>query len=179
MSHRSCRQHFSPWVSAEHVDSIAISDETIMTNRHRHHHHNIFLVAGEGIDINMRNVPEGNVSILLARLAVNLCELRRPFVKIDFSTIIEVEDGNEVELVIALRRTCNGNSTILETYELEFDNVESLPFSFTFVDKQIGFHSGCFCEYTVEIIRIDVEGGNTVNEIETNSTAINAIVQSC
>jgi len=176
MSQRNCKQHFSQWVSAEQVDIIA--DQTVMTKRHSHQN-KIFLVAGEGINIDLSNVSAGNVSILLARLAVNLCGLRRPVVKIDFSTIIEVEDGNEVELLIALRRTCNGNSTILETYELEFDNVESLPFSFTFVDDQIGCHSECYCVYTVEIIRIDVEGGTTVNEIETESTAINAIVQAC
>lgn len=178
MSHRNCKQHFSQWVSAEQVDSINLTDETIMTNRHSRQNR-IFLVVGEGINIELNNVPEGNVSILLARLAINLCGLRRPFVKIDFSTIIEVEEENEVELLIALKRTCNGNTTILETYELEFDNVESLPFSFTFVDDQICCHSECFCVYTVEIIRIDVEGGTTVNEIETNSTAINAIVQTC
>jgi hypothetical protein len=157
---------------------MVLSVPTDMTNRHRMQN-NIFLVAGEGIDIELRNVQEGDVSILLARLPINLCCLKRPAVKIDFSTIIEVEDQSDVELEIALRRTCNGNSTILERYELEFDSVEKLPFSFTFVDNQIWPLSECNCVYTVEIIRIEVDGGTMVDELETNSTAINAIIQSC
>ncbi len=173
MSNRHCAK-FSPWVSAEHV--FWISPESHASDCCDRPRNNIFLIPGTGFNIDLSNVPEGNVSIELARLAISCALLRRALVKIDFSTIIEVEDGNEVELLIALRRTCNGISTVLETYELEFDTVESLPFSFTFTDSEIHCHHGC-CIYTVEIIRIDVEGGTTVNEIETESTAINAIVQ--
>lgn len=135
----------------------------------------LYLTCGTGYDIDLENVPEGDTSLLLASVEVNRCGLRRPLVKIDFSTIIEVEDGNEVELTIALRRTCNGVCTILQTWELEFDNVESLPFSFTYCDDAV-CPAGC-CVYTVEIIEIEVEGGQYVNELETESTAINAIVQ--
>lgn len=146
------------------------------------HHHGcdhrwpqLYLTCGTGYDIDLENVPEGDTSLLLASVDVNRWGLRRPLVKIDFSTIIEVEDGNEVELLIALRRTCNGVCTILQTWELEFDQVESLPFAFTYCDDDV-CPWGC-CTYTVEIIEIEVECGQYVNELETESTAINAIVQ--
>jgi hypothetical protein len=173
MNRRDCANH-SPWVSAEHV--FWISPESHTSDCCDRPRNNIFLIPGTGFNIDLNNVAEGTVSIELARLAISCALLRRALVKIDFSTIIEVEDGNEVELLIALKRTCNGYSTVLETYELEFDAVESLPFSFTFTDSDICCRYGC-CIYTVEIVRIDVEGGTRVNEIETESTAINAIVQ--
>lgn len=139
------------------------------------HRPQLHLTCGTGYDIDLENVPEGETSLLLASVKVNRRRLRRPLVKIDFSALVKVEDGNEVELVIALRRTCNGYSAILQTWELEFDTVECLPFSFTYCDDDV-CPAGC-CTYTVEIIGIVVENGETVNELETVSTAINAIVQ--
>ena len=136
----------------------------------------LFLVCGRAFDINLKDVREGSANILLARVTVDKSSCIRPIVKIDFSTIIEVEDDKEVELVIALKRTCDGHCTILQTYELEFDDVERLPFSFTFCDDDCHSLFG-ICEYTVEIIDIEVENGHKVDEIETESTAITAIVQ--
>lgn len=141
-----------------------------------HKHQQLYLTCGRGINIDLENIEEGEVSITLARVAVDTSYLENPLVKIDFSTLLEVENGNEVELVIALKRSCHGECVILEQYELEFDNIEFLPFSFTYCDHELWCHKGC-CTYTVEIIRIDVEEGTTVNEIETKNTAINAIVQ--
>lgn len=142
---------------------------------HGHHWPQLYLTCGTGYDLELEDVPEGETSLLLASVDVNRWGLRRPLVKIDFSTIIEVEDGNEVELLIALRRTCNGVGAILQTWELEFDEVENLPFAFTYCDDDVCPH-GC-CTYTVEIIAIEVECGEFVSELETESTAINAIVQ--
>ncbi len=142
-------------------------------------HPKIFLTCGVGYEFDLNNVPEGPASLLLASIEVNRSGLRRPLVKIDFSSMIEVEDGNEVELTVALRRNCNGNCTTLETWEVEFedDSSLSLPFSFTFCDDDV-CPAGC-CVYTVEIVRIEVEGGNFVNELEVENTHINAIVQDC
>ncbi|UWG95925.1 DUF4489 domain-containing protein [Dehalobacter sp. DCM] len=139
----------------------------------------VLLVCGKGKNVDLNNVYEGVLDppILLARVAVDTSCLCKPLVKIDFSTIIEADpNGDEAELVIALKRTCNGNCMILEKYELEFNDVEVLPFSFTFCDDDFHCKEGC-CIYTVEIIKIDVEGGDKLEELETNSTAINAIAQ--
>lgn len=136
----------------------------------------IHLICGEGYNIDIDNIREGPKSILLAKLPIRTSCLVNALVKIDFSTVIEVEDGNEVELIIALKRHCCGECDVLQTWELEFEEVELLPFSFTFCDDSIGPHRGC-CIYTVEIVKIKVEGGNMVNEIETSSTFINAVVQ--
>jgi hypothetical protein len=118
-------------------------------------HQQLYLICGRGINIDLEDVEEGSVSIPLARVTVDTSSSEKPLVKIDFSTLIEAEDGNEVELLIALKRTCNGDCIILEQYELEFENVELLPFSFTYCDDELSCHRGC-CTYTVEIIKIDV-----------------------
>ncbi len=140
----------------------------------------IFLVDGKGTDIDLEDVREGDVSIKLARLTIDLPGSSRPLVKIDFSTIIEVEDENEVKLVIALKRKCRrGDSVTLEQYELKFDDVEQLPFSFTYVDDDVHSRRDCHreCIYTVVIDRISVKNGSRVDELETRHTAINAVVQ--
>ncbi|NLX89004.1 MAG: DUF4489 domain-containing protein [Syntrophomonadaceae bacterium] len=122
--------------------------------------------------------------ILLARVTVDKSSCFNPKVKIDFSAIFKVEDDDDVELVIALKRDCDGHRhghhhghhTILQTWKLEFNDVEELPFSFTFCDQD--FPSGCgICEYTVEIIDINVRGGERVDELRVRNAAINAIVQ--
>lgn len=140
--------------------------------------HGVLLFCGEGKNIDKRNVPTGELDppIRLARISVDTTCLCRPIVIINFSTIIEVEpNGGEVELKIALKRNCNGFCEILETYELEFEgDVEVLPFSFTFCDQDFNCQRGC-CVYTVEIIKIENE--SYIDELETNSTAINAIAQ--
>ncbi len=140
------------------------------------HEQKIFVVCGKGCNIELDNVREGCTSIVLAELPIRTSCLVNPLIKIDFSTIIEVDDGNEVELLIALKRHCGRDCDVLHTWELEFEEVELLPFSFTYCDDSLGSHRGC-CIYTVEIVKIDVEGGNNVDEIETSSTFINAVVQ--
>jgi len=171
----SCRNYISdPHGGRKRYSSINHKDQDCCTSHHKPQQ--LYLTCGRGINIDLEDVCEGDVSILLARIAVDTSGSSKPLVKIDFSTIIEVEDNNEVELVIALKRTCHGDCLILERYELEFEDVELLPFSFTYCDDELLCHKDC-CVYTVEIIKIDVEGGNNVDEIETNSTAINAIVQ--
>lgn len=156
---------------------------SVCKDTNRHSPENIFIIPGKGINIDLNDVKEGHVSILLARLELDSrlkkafdFRSRRPLVKIDFSTIIEVEDEKKVELVIELKRKCHGESVTLEQYKLEFDDVELLPFSFTFIDDAIhDFKKHCL--YTVKIKRINVKDGKRVDEIETKNTAINAIVQ--
>ena len=137
---------------------------------------NLCLICGTGRNIDLDNVREGNVRILLAEVPVkrNACQTDSQ-VKIDFSTILKVDDNNRVILTIALRRHCDLDSTTLQEWELEFDRLEKLPFSFAFCDEFTN-RLGC-CVYTVEITHIDVRGGNRVDELKTKNTLIDAIVQ--
>lgn len=185
MSNQNCNH--SPWITAERVfrimPPINIPDccpPNLIPDHCCQRNNNMFLLPGCGINIDLKNVAKGSVSIGLANLPISCSILRGALVKIDFSTIFKVEEGKKVQLLIALKRNCNGSSTILQTYELEFDAVESLPFSFTYTDSDIwcGCGCGCWCcLYTVEIINVNVIGGNNVNRIQTNSTAMNALVQ--
>lgn len=173
----------SPWITAEHVSRIMPSTSTpscccpppsippCCCQRN-----NVFLLPGQGINIDLKNVAEGPTSIELASLPINCSILRGALVKIDFSTIFNVVDEKVVQLLVALKRTCNGNSTTLQTYELDFHTMQSVPFSFTYTDSEICCWCGC-CVYTVEIIGINVIGGYNVNKIKTSSTVINALVR--
>jgi len=148
----------------------------------------LVLFCGKGFNVDLENVREGHHDITLARVTVDKSSCFNPKVKIDFSCIFKVEDDDCVKIAIALIRDCDGDcdghhhghhhdhGTILQTWELRFDDVEELPFSFTFCDEDFPFGSG-FCEYTVEIIDIDVRGGERVDELRVKNAAINAIVQ--
>jgi hypothetical protein len=109
----------------------------------------------------------------LDRLKIDTTGLKKPLVKIEFSSLIifEAEDEEgpehevEVDLLFKLIRICDGEKECLQNwhylYEIDVENsideleVEiSQPFTITFCDRPC---SGC-CEYLIIVEGIDFEG---------------------
>lgn len=116
---------------------------------------------------------ECDQEFVLDRVIIDTTCLKRPIVKIEFSSLVafEAEDEEgaehevEVDLLFKLTRNCNGTEETLQTwrYLKEFDvenNIDELeveisePFTITFCDQAC---PGC-CEYKIVVTGRDFEG---------------------
>ena len=116
---------------------------------------------------------EEDQRFVLDRVNIDTTCLKRPIVKIEFSSLIafeaEDEDGSEheveVDLLFKLKRTCNGSEETIQTWrylkefdiENDIDELEieiSEPFTVTFCDRAC---PGC-CEYKMVVEGKDFEG---------------------
>lgn len=123
---------------------------------------------------------------VLDRVLVDTTCLRRPQVKIDFSSLVVFEaEGRgpcgkeiEVELLFELVRICDGHRETVQTWEYkkefmvktEWLSMEiSEPFTVTFCDKTC---PGC-CEYKMVVKSKDLEGDfNVLRVVKPNLCAL-------
>lgn len=155
----------------------------------------IVLACGREVK-KIREVNTGDLDftsnpVVLARVVLDTSFLKKPLVKIDFSTFIQVFTpvGATVGAVLdfELRRNCDGEIETLKEYQyvINISNLEPESpsfdlrdtFEFTFCDNEILCKKKC-CIYTVELLRIDVLGGEpNENTIIIEDSSIRAIAQ--
>jgi hypothetical protein len=131
---------------------------------------------------------EEKQEFVLDRLKIDTSFLKKPLVKIEFSSLVvfEAEDEEgpehevEVDLLFKLIRICDGEKDCVQSwrylYEIDVENsideleVEmSQPFAVTFCDRPC---SGC-CEYIITVEGIDFEGDfDELRVIKPNLSAI-------
>ena len=156
----------------------------------------IVLACGREIkkirEINTGDLDYTTNPVVLARGVLDTRSLNKPIVKIDFSTFIQVfaPVGETVGGVFdfELRRNCDGAIETLKDYQYMISISDLDPesrafnlrdtFGFTFCDKDLLCQKE-YCIYTVELLRIDVFGGEPENEIIIEDSSIRAIAQEC
>lgn len=171
--------NFGNMFDSEYNDGIEVNlKDKGSSNKDRYHKHkDIILECGLRPSDAFFEIDDGKVkpgqAFVLDRLRIDLSCLKKPVVKIEFSSLIlfEAEDERgaehevEVDLLFKLIRVSNGEKEVVQSwrylYEIDVENkideleVEmSQPFTVTFCDKPTsGVH-----EYIMTVEGIDFEG---------------------
>lgn len=171
--------NFGNMFDSEYNDGIEVNlKDKGSSNKDRYHNHkDIILECGLRPSDAFFEIDDGKVkpgqAFVLDRLRIDLSCLKKPVVKIEFSSLIvfEAEDERgaehevEVDLLFKLIRVSNGEKEVVQSwrylYEIDVENkideleVEmSQPFTVTFCDKPTsGVH-----EYIMKVEGVDFEG---------------------
>lgn len=171
--------NFGNMFDSEYNDGIEVNlKDKGSSNKDRYHKHkDIILECGLRPSDAFFEIDDGKVkpgqAFVLDRLRIDLSCLKKPVVKIEFSSLIlfEAEDERgaehevEVDLLFKLIRVSNGEKEVVQSwrylYEIDVENkideleVEmSQPFTVTFCDKPTsGVH-----EYIMKVEEVDFEG---------------------
>lgn len=140
---------------------------------------------GNGSVVFRENNAETNrldPSVAIAHVNLDMSFLAKPKVQIEFSSMIEIEDGVEdIRLQFELFRVCDGGGPLSRgTWNFERTNVNELieltkPFDFIFCELEVP--SKC-CEYFVTVKPLEIDIDSPGGDVVVNNARIVAIGQS-